>query len=281
MCIFDFFIEIRSNNKGNMHSNRSILFFILWSISSFFACKNPSKIIVAQNIAVKNNNISIDSNSFYFLKPFSDSLNSVLNVKLAFTDSNLNTVRPGKINQRIQIEKNANLGRILCDYLLKEGSQYTFNKMGFPCHFALLNHGGIRSSIPKGDITNKSMYEIMPFENEMVILELSGRQMDSLLSYLSTKNIAAISGLELHVSGNTYTKATIAGLPFDSRRSYWIVANDFIQKGGDFFNMLKYPKQIIKTGIKLRTIFYDGFKSEFIETKKINPRLTPRILFND
>jgi 2',3'-cyclic-nucleotide 2'-phosphodiesterase (5'-nucleotidase family) len=237
--------------------------------------------IVAQNIAVKNNNISIDSNSFYFLKPFSDSLNSVLNVKLAFTDSNLNTVRQGKINQRIQIEKNANLGRILSDYLLKEGSKYTFNAMGFPCHIALINHGGIRSSIPKGDVTNKSMYEIMPFENEMVILEINGQQMDSLLSFLSAKNIAAVSGLTLEVKGNNYTKATIAGLPFDSKKSYWIVANDYVQKGGYFFNMLKYPKQIIRTGIKLRTIFYDGFKSEFIENQKINPRLTPRIIYND
>ena len=264
-----------------MQINRKIFFLILVFISSFFACKPPIKIIIAQNIAVKNNNISIDSNSFYFLKPFSDSLNSDLNVKLAFTDSNLNTVRPGKIKQRIQIEKNANLGRVLSDYLLHEGSRYTLNTMGFPCHFALINHGGIRSSIPKGEITNKSIYEIMPFENEMVILELSGRQMDSLLSYLSTKNIAAVSGLELQIIGNTYTKAIIAGLPFDSRRSYWIVANDFIQKGGDFFTMLKYPKQIIRTGIKLRTIFYDGFKSEFIENQKINPRLTPRILYND
>ena len=276
-----FFIEICRNNKGIMQINRKIFFLILVFISSFFACKPPIKIIIAQNIAVKNNNISIDSNSFYFLKPFSDSLNSVLNVKLAFTDSNLNTVRPGKIKQRIQIEKNANLGRVLSDYLLHEGSRYTLNTMGFPCHFALINHGGIRSSIPKGEITNKSIYEIMPFENEMVILELSGRQMDSLLSYLSTKNIAAVSGLELQIIGNTYTKAIIAGLPFDSRRSYWIVANDFIQKGGDFFTMLKYPKQIIRTGIKLRTIFYDGFKSEFIENQKINPRLTPRILYNE
>lgn len=264
-----------------MNLNRSTYFFILISLCSIFACKTPAKIIVGQNIEVTNNNIPIDSNSYFFLKPFSDSLHSVLNIKLAYTDSNLNTVRPGKINQRRQIEKTANLGRILSDYLLKEGSKYTLNTMGFPCHFALINHGGIRSSIPKGDITNKSMYEIMPFENEMVILEINGRQMDSLLSFLSAKNIAAVSGLTLEVKGNNYTKATIADLPFNSEKNYWIVANDYIQKGGDFFNMLKYPKQIIRTGIKLRTIFYDGFKSEFSETNKINPCLTPRILFND
>ena len=264
-----------------MNLNRSAYFFILMSICSIYACKTSTKIIIGQNIVVKNNNIPIDSNSYFFLKPFSDSLHSVLNIKLAFTDSNLNSVRPGKINQRRQIEKNANLGRILSDYLLKEGNKYTLNTMGFPCHFALINHGGIRASIPKGDVTNRSMYEIMPFENEMVILEINGQQMDSLLSFLSAKNIAAVSGLTLEVKGNNYNKATIAGLPFDSKKSYWIVANDYIQKGGDFFNMLKYPKQIIRTGLKLRNIFYDGFKSEFSETNKINPCLTPRILFND
>ena len=182
-----------------MQKIKLYFFFVLILILSIHGCKTPVKLIVAQNVVVKNIDQTIDSNSFYFLKPYSDSLNAILNVKIAYTDSNLNAVRPGKVNQRIQIEKNANLGRILSDYLLAEGSKFTFNSMGFPCHFALINHGGIRSSIPKGDITNKSMYEIMPFENEMVILELNGRQMDSLLSFLSNKNSMSVMRETSHV----------------------------------------------------------------------------------
>lgn len=264
-----------------MPNKRHFSSFIILSLTILFGCKSSTKIVEYQNIAVKNNQINADSTSFYFLKPYSDSLNSVLNIEIAYTDSNLISVRPNKLIAKSKTENMANLGRIAADYILKEGSIYTLNQMGFPCHFALINHGGIRSSIAKGPITLKSMFEIMPFENEMVIVELSGRQMDSLLNYLSSKNIAAVSGLEIHASNNTYTKATIAGLPFDSRRSYWVVVNDFIQKGGDFFTMLKYPKQVIYTGIKMRDLLEKGFKSEFLESKKINPRLIPRIIYND
>ncbi len=248
---------------------------------AIFGCNASAKLIEYQNIATKNQQIYADSNSYYFLKPFSDSLNSVLNVQIAHTDSNLMTIRANKNTPKSKIEKIGNLGRIAADYLLKEGSNYALNHLGFPCHFAIINHGGIRSSISKGPITLKSMFEIMPFENEMVLIELSGRQMDSLLNYLVSKNIAAVSGIEIHALNNTYGKVNIAGLPFDSRRNYWVVANDFMQKGGDFFTMLKYPKQVIFTGIKLRDLLEKGFKTEFSETNKINPRLQTRIYFND
>jgi len=259
----------------NLHLSY-LLFFI-----AIVGCHSSTKVIELQNIAVKNTISKIDSSSFYFLKPFSDSLNRVLNVQIAQTDSNLLTVRANKTIPKSKIEKMGNLARISADYLLKEGSSYTINQLGFPCHFAIINHGGIRSSITKGPITLKSMFEIMPFENELVIVELSGRQMDSLLNYLVSKNIAAVSGIEIQTSGNTYTKVTIAGLPFDSRRNYWVVVNDFIQKGGDYFTMLKYPKQVIYTGLKIRDVLEKGFKTEFSETNKINPRLNSRIIFND
>lgn len=270
-----------NKNLGRMHKYRNLYFIFLLFFTTIYSCNSSTKVIEIQNIAVKNTVSQIDSNSYHFLKPYSDSLNRVLNVQIAQTDSNLLTVRANKSIPKSKIEKMGNLGRIAADYLLKEGSNYTINQLGFPCHFALINHGGIRSSIPKGLITLKSMFEIMPFENELVIVELSGRQMDSLLNYLSSKNIAAVAGIEIQTNNNTYTKVNVAGLPFDSRRNYWVVVNDFIQKGGDYFNMLKYPKQVIYTGLKIREILEKGFKTEFSETNKINPRLNPRIIFND
>lgn len=259
----------------NLHFSY-LLFFI-----AIFGCHSSTKVIELQNIAIKNNISNIDSSSYHFLKPYSDSLNRVLNVQIAQTDSNLLTVRANKAVPKSKIEKMGNLGRIAADYLLKEGSSYMLNQLGFPCHFAIINHGGIRSSIPKGPVTLKSMFEIMPFENELVIVELTGRQMDSLLNYLVSKNIAAVAGIEIQTNSNTYTKVNIAGLPFDSRRNYWVVVNDFIQKGGDYFTMLKFPKQVIYTGLKIRDVLEKGFKTEFSETNKINPRLNPRIIFND
>ncbi|MDZ7614651.1 MAG: 5'-nucleotidase C-terminal domain-containing protein [Flavobacteriaceae bacterium] len=45
----------------------------------------------------------------------------------------------------------------------------------------MFNFGGIRQSIPKGDIKVIDVFQLMPFENMLVVAELSGEQMDRFL----------------------------------------------------------------------------------------------------
>lgn len=78
----------------------------------------------------------------------------------------------------------------------------------------LLNFGGIRYKVSKGNITSRTAYELMPFENSIVVAELKGTYVNELVNYLqqakranhiSKLNIKLDSNFDLIVGGHTHT----------------------------------------------------------------------------
>ncbi|MSP09850.1 MAG: hypothetical protein EXR23_05755 [Flavobacteriaceae bacterium] len=137
-------------------------------------------------------NISVDSSIAEnaeianFIKPYSDSLNHSLSTTLAQIDSPFyNTFYTG------------NLGRLVADYMLLTATQYSMENVGIPCHFAVANNGGLRAGLFPGPVTMRNVFEVMPFDNELVILQLSGGATDSLLRYIAQLTGTPVSGLLL------------------------------------------------------------------------------------
>ena len=54
--------------------------------------------------------------------------------------------------------------------------------------FCLLNNGGLRTSLPQGNITRRKIFELMPFENELVVVTISKEKMTDLKAYLKNYN---------------------------------------------------------------------------------------------
>ena len=137
-------------------------------------------------------NISVDSSITEnaeianFLKPYSDSLNHTLSTTLAKIDSPFyNTFYTG------------NLGRLVADYMLLTATQYSMEHVGIPCHFAVANNGGLRAGLFPGPVMMRHVFEVTPFDNELVILQLSGGATDSLLRYIAQLTGTPVSGLLL------------------------------------------------------------------------------------
>lgn len=214
-----------------------------------------------------------------WLSVYRDSVNKIMSKVIAKTETDLLTLRSrGKITQ--EQETQANLSRVAADYVQQAADDYMLSQFGSLSHFTVLNHFGLRNSISQGDITLGKVFEVMPFDNELVILQLTGSQCDSLFNFISILGGCPISSLELIVNDSTYTDATIRGLKFDSRKSYFVATSDFLLGGGDNFNMLKYPKKTYKTGILIRDVLIKGFEKEFRENSKIDPKKEPRIKHN-
>ena len=69
------------------------------------------------------------------------------------------------------------LGNFIADLALVKTNQYC-KEMGLPAaDVCLLNNGGLRTTLPKGPIYKKRIFELMPFENELVVLTISGEKM--------------------------------------------------------------------------------------------------------
>lgn len=216
----------------------------------FQACKTLPVVKPLPNV---NNNAQVASDSVV-LKTFAmyrDSLDATLNQAIGYADTAYSAGLP-----------NGNLNNLVADLVLQKAQSYLLEYSGIPIHTCILNRGGLRSALPKDSIRLYHIYEIMPFENELVLLQISGTGMDSLMRRIGELKGAAIAGMDLDINDTGYTKAYIAGMPYDSRREYWIATNDYMASGGDGFSMLPHALYRIDTGIKLRDIFIENIRME-------------------
>lgn len=110
-----------------------------------------------------------------FLKPYADSLSAVLDQTVAYSPEYL-----GKN------DRNGALGAWLADLSIAEVEKYLKDKgINEQIHIALFNSGGVRTSMPQGDVKRSFIYELMPFENQYVHVRLKGQAMRDMFEYLA------------------------------------------------------------------------------------------------
>ncbi|WP_062056954.1 5'-nucleotidase C-terminal domain-containing protein [Aquimarina longa] len=194
---------------------------------------------------------SIDS----FIAPFRAHLNETLDATLCIATINI-TKFDGKLE--------STLGNLMADISLHQTQPIFKKRYSKNIDFVLLNHGGIRAPINKGSVTARTAFEVMPFENELVVAELSYEKTKALISYLAERQQAhPIANLKLQIlkDAKKATKVTVNGQPLQEGKNYFVLTTDYLQQGGDSMNFFKDPIQIYKTEYKLRNTLIDYFKS--------------------
>ncbi len=117
---------------------------------------------------------------------------------------------------------------------------------------AITNAGGFRISLPAGEITIGTLVALMPFENTIVALNLSGAE---LISAANSVNRPVIAGIE--ELGGVWVE-TSTGANVDPEKIYRVLVNSFIYAGGDNYDMLReYDPDGFDTGINYRQPFVD------------------------
>jgi len=257
-------------NKGSRFFGGCFTLLLL-----LFSCHTPT-VVSEKNISIQNT-LTPDSATQMWLSTFTDSVNKTMDSVIAYTDTSLDKIRYAtRISQ--QQETDANLARVCSDYVFYSANAWLKSNLKRRCDMVVLNHNGFRNNIPKGPITIGSVFEVMPFDNEIVILKLTGSQMDSLFLFIAKLGGSPVANLRLEITETSYNKALIGNTRFDSRRDYYVATNDFMYKGGDNFTMLKFPEEVYNTNILIRDAILEGFKSEFLETKHIQAKPNPRII---
>jgi 2',3'-cyclic-nucleotide 2'-phosphodiesterase (5'-nucleotidase family) len=178
------------------------------------------------------------------LSPYRDSLESQVNAVLIRSDVAMAKAQPESA-----------LGNMLADIMLIEvGRKYE------AVDVALLNYGGIRASLPKGEVTMGDVMEILPFMNYVVILELDGRLMQQLLDHWAAKGGTPISGARFSRVENKAIAVTIGGRPIDMHRTYKLATIDYLAEGGDGCGFLKTAKVRLVTPELVRDLYITAFQ---------------------
>ncbi|HEY1089401.1 MAG TPA: bifunctional UDP-sugar hydrolase/5'-nucleotidase [Archangium sp.] len=106
---------------------------------------------------------------------------------------------------------------------------------------ALMNPGGLRADLKAGKLTYGTVYEVIPFDNAIAILDINGEQLDRLLmaAFGSKKGVFQTSGLEVKLSRcivpDRLRGFTVNGKKPDPNKKYRVAMPDFLARGGDGF----------------------------------------------
>jgi 2',3'-cyclic-nucleotide 2'-phosphodiesterase (5'-nucleotidase family) len=111
---------------------------------------------------------------------------------------------------------------------------------GQPADIAMHNNGGIRAPLPKGPISFGQLYAVLPFDNQLMVLELTGEQILRILehSVSSSPGKMLVSGMNFRFdmsrpAGERVVEVTAGGEPLDPARLYRVVTIDYLASGGD------------------------------------------------
>ncbi len=243
-------------------------YFILAICLFLFACQknnNTLQSIKATQLVIDSTIVSKKSIA-QFITPFKEHLNKQLDSVLCYTTGDL-TKTDGQLE--------SSLGNLMADICFTEGSVVINKKHHKTVDFVLLNHGGIRAPISKGNITARNAFEVMPFENELVAVELSGQQISHLLNYLYThKKAHPIANMQLQLNSSGHLNTYINNKAFQPEKTYTVLTSDYLQQGGDNMTFFSNPIAIYKTNYKIRDVMINYFKKTAIITPTLDQRFS-------
>ncbi len=216
----------------------SILLFILLS-----ACKHYYTPV--QTIATHSElkDFKNDSVSIFFIAPFKKELDVKMNEVIAYCDSAL--TKDGTESSLANFVMNA--------------VEYSVNKTNPELKKIIptVNRGGLRINLPKGDISVRTIYELMPFDNEIVILKLNPAKLKEAVNYFCDNGKLFTNYLEFYCDKKNGINLKIHGEILNENSEYTIITTDFLANGGDNCTFFSNPLYYSNTGIKLRDAIID------------------------
>jgi len=189
-----------------------------------------------------NNNDAPDPDLVNLIKPYSDSVNKSMNDIVGIADISLEKKLP-----------ESTLGNFMVDaFYIMAKEKYSTQVDG-----AILNYGGIRlNQLPAGNVNRGKVFELMPFDNLLVLQKMSGTVLQQLLDLTASKGGWPLAGITMQIKDKKAVNVMIGGKPIDMNASYTIANSDFVGNGGDDADMLRSIPQIVN-GYLMRDAIFD------------------------
>ncbi|MFD0861877.1 5'-nucleotidase C-terminal domain-containing protein [Sungkyunkwania multivorans] len=238
-------------------------------ICVFLSCKKESpKVgkVIGKQIPIEDT-IATNSEIDEFIAPFRAHLNKAMDSIISYAPKDMHK-KDGDLETTI--------GNLMADIVILEGNPIFNKRTSKNIDFSLLNYGGIRAPISKGDVTMRTAYEVMPFENAIVVVELAGNRVKELLEYLASKKRAhPVSGVKVLLNEDYSIKSfEINGEPFNEHRNYYVATSDYLQHGGDNMVFFKDPVNLYNIDYKIRNAMIDHFLKTDTIPAKLDGRFT-------
>lgn len=198
------------------------------------------------------------------LKPYTDSLTKSMNVIIGEAAHVL-----------IKKSPESTLGNWMADVMLSAA------RSGFNTHVdaSFFNYGGIRlNELPAGKITLGRVFELMPFDNVIVLQRVKGQQLLSFLNLTASLGGWPVSGITMQIKDKKAVNVFINGKPLDLSSEYTIANTDYIANGGDNADMLKMTPQK-NMGLLFRDALIEHISDKHRAGEKIESKEEGRVVY--
>ncbi len=243
-------------------------YFILLFPFLAAACSQSGKItkVETSQYAFRDTlNASVDSMIEREIQPYRDGMANQMNEVIGTSDVALTKGQPESL-----------LGNLFSDVCFSIANETYFTTSYSKADFAFFNNGGIRAQLPKGKITRGNIFELMPFENELVVLSLTGSQVKRIIDYMASKDGVPVSHLRFKIINQQPSDILIDGVPFDSTKEYKALTSDYLANGGDqYFFLTEVKKEHLNLKIRDALILY--FQQQTKQGNTITANLDQRI----
>ena len=166
------------------------------------------------------------------IQPYKDSIENEMNEIITYTKTNLKKNKP-----------QGTLGNFVTDLCLNYAE----------ADLCFMNNGGLRTSIDIGNVTVRKIYELMPFENELVIINLNKKDFLLMVNYIIEKGGEPFSGIKIKTNSKKEILDLVTNIDFNQNKMIRVLTSDYLGNSREFF---KGKEQEI-IGIKLRDAIID------------------------
>ena len=217
-----------------------ILFSLLFS-----ACNSYVYVPLASKYSIIRvdsiNSPKKDESIEKLIAPYKKVIDQEMNQVIAISDQELKVDNPeGTLND------------FIADLILDESKKSYAKISNEKIDMCLLNTGGLRLSLPKGNITKGNIFELMPFENELVVVSMRGEDVKQMCDYIAKVNGQPVSGLRMTISNHHATQIFIQNEALDNAKTYRLVTSDYLSQGNDNMSFFNPSLKIEYLKIKVR-----------------------------
>ncbi|MBO4250104.1 MAG: 5'-nucleotidase C-terminal domain-containing protein [Paludibacteraceae bacterium] len=238
------------------------LFIILCALACTSCTRQPKQVVYATTEAIPvNANADGIQDAAYLaqLAPIKENLEQAMNVQIGYAPERLWVNEP-----------ECPMLNWASDALWEAAKQAYPGKVDI----AIVNMGGMRCEWPAGPITRGSVFELMPFDNRLVVLTLKGSDVLALCESFARYGGQGVAGMRVTIVNGQVANITIGGKALNTRKSYTVATSDYLSGGADHMEALTQYTDCWNSDLIIRELYLDAVQRQDTIRAKVDGRMT-------